>query len=169
MGNSSKSSQSSSSSNGAYFSSDSHCNCSTCYWYSERIATKSYHLKGDAGLTAGRAIAGIFTFGLSEAGYGIYKGVTNAGDGLNHYYVIVYYRCDNCNDTFRKVYEWFGNDYSDIKERFGCYQNYDNDRRNMYKRISYDTIESYFNSSKSRNYDYCQIYANELYDKLYYY
>lgn len=31
--------------------------------------------------------------GLSEAGYDIYKGTTNSGDGLNHYYVIVYYKC----------------------------------------------------------------------------
>ena len=159
MGNSS----SSSSSGKVYFSSNSPCNCSESHWYSEKIATKSYHLKGDAGLTAGRAIAGIFSLGLSEAGYGIYKGVTNAGDGKNHYYLIVYYKCDNCYSTFRKVYEWFD---SGITERFGYYCNYDNDRRSQKKRISYNTIERYFNDSKWKNYKNCQFYANNFYDKL---
>ena len=71
MGNSSSSS---SSYGRVYFSSDSPCFCSESYWYSEQIATKSYHLKRDAGLTSGRDIAGIFSLGLSEEGYGIYKG-----------------------------------------------------------------------------------------------
>ena len=167
MGNSSRSSSSSSSSkSNSSFTSHNDCSCSHSYCYSDTIATKSYHLAGDAGLTAGRAIAGIFTLGLSEAGYGIYKGATNAGDGLNHYFVEIDYRCETCHFNFAKTYEWFGNDYSDIIERFGYYSNYDNNRRKMNKRISYDTIESKFEKSKSYNYSNCQQYANTFYDEL---
>ena len=69
----------------------------------------------------------------------------------------------NCYRTFRKVYEWFD---SDITGRFGCYYNYDNDRRSQNKRISYCTVESYFDDSKRKYYKNCQIYANNFYDKL---
>ena len=37
---------------------------------------------------------------------------------------------------------------------------------NMNKRISYNTIESKFQSSKSNNYSNCQQYANKFYDEL---
>jgi len=163
MGNSSKSS-----SNYTYskFTSQNDCSCDHSYCYSNTIATKSYHLPGDAGLTAGRAVAGIFTLGLSEAGYGIYKGATNSGDGINHYFLEVDYRCETCHYNFTKTYEWFGNSYDDIIKRFGYYSDYDNNRRKMNKRISYNTIESKFQNSKSYNYSHCQQYANELYDEL---
>ena len=36
-----------------------------------------------------------------------YIRVTNDGDGLNHYYLIVYYKCEKFYSTFRKVYECF--------------------------------------------------------------
>ena len=163
MGNSSNSSANYRNSE---FSNHSVCGCDKEYCYSQTIATKSYHLPGDAGLTVGRAFAGIFTLGLSEAGYGIYKGATNTGDGLNHYFVEIDYRCETCHYNFTKTYEWFSNDYSDIKQRCGYYPNYDNNRRRMSKRISYGTIESKFQSSRSYNYENCQQYANKFYDQL---
>ena len=115
-------------------------------------------------MTAGRAIAGIFTLGLSEAGYGIYKGATNSGDGLNHYYVKISYSCEKCSSSYSKTYEWFDND--EIIGRVGVYQHYDNDRRSMNKRLNYDTIENIFKNLKSRNYAHCQQFANTFYDKL---
>jgi len=148
------------------FSYHCECGCDKRYCYSQTIATKSYHLPGDAGLTVGRAFAGIFTLGLSEAGYGIYKGATNSGDGLNHYFVEVDYRCETCHSNFTKTYEWFSNAYNEIMQRCGYYPNYDNNRRRMNKRISYRTIESKFQDSRSYNYENCQQYANKFYDKL---
>lgn len=162
MGNSSNSS-----SNSNYrFTDNKACSCNKIKCYSKTIATKSYHLPGDAGLTAGRAIAGIFTLGLSEAGYGIYKGATKSGDGINHYFVEVDYRCENCNYNFTKTYEWFSNAYDDIRANLGYYSKYDNDRNSMNKRISYSTIESIYGNSKYYNYGNCQQYANKFYDKL---
>ena len=170
MGNSKSSrscSSSSSSSSGNYgnrFSSSSSCNCDKSYWHSENIYTKSYHLPGDAGLTAGRAIAGIFTLGLSEAGYGIYKGATNAGDGINHYFVEIDYRCSNCGKIFYKVYQWWDDD--EIVSNFEYCSNYDNDRRKSGRNLSYNTIESLFDTYKRRSYNNCQFFANSFYDAI---
>ncbi len=168
MGNSkssrSSSSNSSSRNNSNRFSSSYSCNCDKSYWYSKCIETKSYHLPGDAGLTAGRAIAGIFTLGLSEAGYGIYKGATNAGDGINHYFVEILYKCSNCGKNFYKVYQWW--DGNEIVSDFEYCSNYDNNRRKSGRNLSYNTIESLFDSYKRRSYNNCQFFANNFYDAI---
>ena len=168
MGNSkssrSSSSNSSSRNNSNRFSSSYSCNCDKSYWYSKCIETKSYHLPGDAGLTAGRAIAGIFTLGLSEAGYGIYKGATYAGDGINHYFVEILYKCSNCGKYFYKVYQWW--DGNEIVSDFEYCSNYDNNRRKSGRNLSYNTIESLFDSYKRRSYNNCQFFANNFYDAI---
>ena len=71
---------------------------------------KIFSFQGDVGLTAGRAVEAIFTLGLTEAGYGIYKGVTNAGDGINHYFVEILYWCTGCYKSFIKAYQWWSNE-----------------------------------------------------------
>ena len=162
MGNSSNSSSGSN----YKFTYNNDCGCNKSECYSKTIAKKSYHLPGDAGLTAGRAIAGIFTLGLSEAGYGIYKGATNTGDGINHYFMEVDYRCEKCNYNFTKTYEWLSNAYDYIQANLGYYYKYDNDRDRMNKRIPYSTIESKYRDSRSYNYKNCRQYANKFYDKL---
>ena len=49
-----------------------------CIYLKRRSAISNAAYKG---VTAGRILGGIFTLGLSEAGYGIYKLSTRAGDG----------------------------------------------------------------------------------------
>ena len=85
------------------FSTHYDCGCDKRNCYSQTIATKSYHLPWRCSVDCWKSFAGIFTLGLSEAGYGIYKGATNSGDGLNHYFVEVDYRYETCHYNFTKT------------------------------------------------------------------
>jgi hypothetical protein len=148
------------------------CNCEEKkYCSSKKILKKSYRLPGDGALTAGRCIAGICTGGLTEAGYAVYKKATNAGDGLNHYFIEIDYYCDNCkyHNEFKKTYEWEWNaemKCQEIKGYFGYYKEYDTIKDSIDKQLKYETIEKKFDEFKKSTYDHCQIFANKFFDAL---
>ena len=115
-------------------------------------------------LTSGRAIGGIILLGLTETVYGVYKGIKNAGDGINHYFVEILYKCSNCGKNFSKVYQWWKGNI--IVSSFEYCYDYDNNRRKSGRNLSYSTIESLFDRYKERTYQDCQIFANNFYDAI---
>ena len=81
-----------------------------------------------------------------------------------HYFVEIDYRCSNCGKIFYKVYQWWDDD--EIVSNFEYCSNYDNNRRKSGRNLSYNTIESLFDTYKRRSYNNCQFFANSFYDAI---
>ena len=123
------------------------CNHDDIYKITNRIYLRRVPLISDAAykrVTLGRVFGGIFSFGLSEVGYGIYKIATNAGDGPNHYFLEMNFECSICHES---KYYTIDFDESGIKFRCGYFQfrTEDRDKKsgcwgyNGIKRIIFDT------------------------------
>ena len=172
MGSSSASSSSSSSSSSGYnkaFTFLSKCD------HNDKKFTRRIYLKRVPDISpaaykavkAGRILGGIFTFGLTEAGYGIYKKATSAGDGPNHYYLEMDFECSECGKSRTYTIELTG----DSRKHFDCgyyndgvvrdsksgYWSY-NEIKRIYNRMDEDYKQTTWN---------CQHFArNMFYKKL---
>ena len=129
----------------------SSCGHSNDCKFTRRIYSKRIPLPGNTGLTVGRVFGGIFTLGLSEAGYGIYKKSTGAGDGLTHYYLEMDFECSECGRIttytidFGRRRKKFREGYfrgGEIRDRKNGYWSYNTIRRifdNMYDKFNQTT------------------------------
>lgn len=128
----------------------------------------------DQVIKTGRIVVGIVTAGLTEAGYGIYKGATGAGDGVNHYFLEMDFICSECQKE--KKYncycpiKTYTIELTDKNKYFvpGYYLNSEiRDTKNGY--WSYKEIEDEYNSMRS-DYDggmwNCGHFAKCLFKKL---
>ena len=147
--------------------------------YKEHIYLKRIPLLDsgmDQAIKTGRILAGIFTAGLTEAGYGIYKGATGAGDGVNHYFLEMDFECSGCQKEIEEKMlngspiRTYTIELTDTNKYFvpGFYINGEKrDQKNGY--WSYKEIEYEFNCMKS-DYDRgrwnCGHFAKCLFKKL---
>ena len=147
--------------------------------YTKQIYLKRIPLfdsKTDQAIKTGRILTGIITAGLTEAGYGIYKGATGAGDGVNHYFLEMNFECFECQKLKKEkllldaAIKTYTIEFTEENKFFvpGYYTNGEKrDQKNgcwSYKEIEYE-----FNCMKA-DYDItnwnCSHFAKMLFEKL---
>ena len=154
-------------------------NAPNCSHSKEDLYTDKIYLKRvprfkpatNRGLIAGRVFAGIFTFGLSEAGYGFYKLGTSAGDGFNHYFLEMYFKCSKCEEKGISTGKTYTLELKTDRPYFqpGYYRDCEyRDSKNG--KWSYNFIQQKFEKLKDKEYNQtkwnCQHYARHYFHKI---